>query len=284
MKRVVYALLAVLILTTLRAVPVWAEDAAAPSEAPKSDEQAVNGSVGVNIVNKHMLRGYELSNGSLVVEPIVTVSYVGFWVTFLGHIDSNEQPTQNFVPAVSGRSNFNETDMILGYSRSFGIFTITPGYAYYANRYANETQEVFLTGALNVISKPTLTVYRDISHYPGTYINLAVSHAFALPVVKGATFDVGASAGYEAGSSKYWRTYQSSTGAWTGPKYSAFHDGMLNAGVTLPVGKHFAFKPMVQYWFPLSNNAGRTIDGHSYNPNGHLDQTIVYGINASFNF
>jgi len=292
MKKIAYLLITVMLLIGIRAYGAAAEDKSAPAENPKMDEQtaaktdepAVTGSVGASVINKYVFRGYELSNKSVLIQPTSTVSYAGFGVTFWGNIDTRERATQSFVPDNAGHSSFNETDLTLCYSHSFGILTVMPGYSYYATRYTNETQEVFISGALDVISKPVLTVYRDIDEYSGTYINLAVSHAFALPVVKGATFDVGASAGYFVGSANYWKTYQSSTGAWTGSKYANFHDGMLKAGITLPVGKHFTFQPMVQYWFPLSGQAGRTVDGNNYNPNGHLDQTVVYGLNAAFNF
>jgi hypothetical protein len=292
MKKITCLLMAVILLNGIWAYGAAAEDKSAPAENPKmdeqaatkTDEQAVTGSVGVSVLNKYVFRGYELSNKSVVVQPTSTVSYAGFGVTFWGNYDSHESATQSFVPDNPGHSSFNEADLTLCYSRSFGIFTVMPGYSYYATRYANETQEVFLSGALDILTKPVLSVYRDIDNYPGTYVNLAMSHAFALPVVKGATFDIGASAGYFVGDSNYWKTYQSSTGAWTGGKYADFHDGMLKAGVTIPVGKHFTFQPMVQYWFPLSGNASRTVDGNNYNPNGHLDQTVVYGLNAAFNF
>ena len=137
-----------------------------------------------------------------------------------------------------------------------------------------------------MIAHPTIAVNRDVDGYPGTYINLSFSQS--LPVYKLATGDVtvdlGAGFGYFAGSSNYWRTYQSETGAYTGSKYSALHDGNVKAGLSIPLGKNFVVQPIGQYWFPLSSKAKRTVDGVSYNPNGKLDQTFVYGINLSMSF
>lgn len=82
-----------------------------------------------------------------------------------------------------------------------------------------------MTLAYDTLLKPTLSVYRDINEYGGTYFNLSIAHSF--PVYKEITLDLGASAGYFAGSDNYWKTYQSSTAAYTGKKYSAFHDGGL---------------------------------------------------------
>jgi hypothetical protein len=285
MRKCTYILAAVMLATGIWASVAAAIDtAAAPAETPKSDDRAVTGSVGASVLNKYVFRGYALSKDSVVLCPSATVSYAGFSVGFWGNIDTNETATQSFVPDSPGQGSFNEADLTLSYSKSFGIFTVTPGYTYYGTRYAPETQEVFISGALDVIAKPVFSIYRDVDNYPGTYFNLAVSHSFEIPVVKGATFDIGASAGYEAGGSNYWKTYSSSTGAYTGSKYAAFHDGMLKAGVTLPVGKHFTFQPMAQYYFPLSGDAARTVDGNNYNPNGRLESTVVYGLNMAFNF
>ncbi len=74
----------------------------------------------------------------------------------------------------------------------------------------------------------------------------------------------------------------------TGSKYSAFHDGNVKAGFTIPVTKIFSVQPVVQYWFPLSGDANKQVRDstglHEFNPNGHLDQTFVYGLNLNLNF
>jgi hypothetical protein len=41
---------------------------------------------------------------------------------------------------------------------------------------------------------------------------------------------------------------------------------------------------MAQYWFPLSNKSKKTVNGVSYNPNGKLDDTFVYGMNLTMSF
>ena len=46
-------------------------------------------------------------------------------------------------------------------------------------------------------SKPSLSIYRDITNYPGTYLNLSFAHSF--PIVKDMTLDLGASFGYFIG-------------------------------------------------------------------------------------
>lgn len=251
-------------------------------EEPKQEEDKVTGSVSLGAYSRYIFRGYELSSKSVVIQPSVTVSYKGFSVNYWGNIDSDEHGTQSFVPDREGRKSFNESDFTLSYTYTIDKLSLTGGYIYYGTKYADETEEVFISASYDIITKPTLTIYRDISTYPGTYINLSFSHSF--PVYKDITLDLLASFGYFKGDDNYWRTYESSTGDYTGKKYNALHDGKLQAGFTIPVMKNLTVQPVVQYWFPLSNKAKRIVDGNSYNPNGHLDDTWVAGIGITFSF
>ena len=178
--------------------------------------------------------------------------------------------------------NLNETDFTLSYTYAIDKLSLTGGYIYYGTDYTAETEEVFVTIAYDTLLKPTFSVYRDINEYGGTYFNLSIAHSF--PVYKEITLDLGASAGYFAGSDDYWKTYNSSTGTYTGEKYEALHDGMLKAGFTIPVAKNISIQPVAQYWFPLSSDAKKSVDGNSFNPNGKLDETLVTGINLTLSF
>jgi hypothetical protein len=238
-----------------------------------AEEDSVTGSASVGVFNQYVFRGYELSSNSIVIQPAMTISYKGFSAGFWGNIDSNEHATQSFVPNRPNKKSFNETDFTLSYTYGVGKFTLTGGYIYYNTKYTAETEELFASVSYDIITKPTLVIYRDITAYPGTYINLSLSHS--LPVYKEITVDLGASAGYLSGNDEYWRTE-----GGTGKKYRAFHDGMVKAGFTLPIAKNLSVQPVAQYWFPLSNKAKR----HGYCPNGHLDDTFVAGINLVFSF
>lgn len=251
-------------------------------EEAKKEEDKVTGSVSLGAYTRYIFRGYELSSDSVVIQPSVTVSYKGFSVNYWGNIDSNETATQSFVPDRPGKKSFNESDLTLSYTYTIDKLSLTGGYIYYGTKYTKETEEVFLSASYDIISKPTLTIYRDISTYPGTYVNLSFSHSFE--VYKDITFDLAASFGYFKGDGDYWRTYESTTGEYTGKKYSAFHDGKIQAGFTIPVMKNLTVQPVVQYWFPLSNKAKRIVDGTPYNPSGHLDDTWVAGVGITFSF
>ena len=261
---------------------LYAEDQPAAAAAPAPP--AVTGSAAMSVLNHYIFRGYELSSHSVVFQPSLTLNYSGFSATLWSNIDSSEHQTQNFTPVTTsrGHNNYDETDLTLSYTYNIDKLALTGGFIYYDTQYAPETEELYISGTYDMIAHPTLAIYRDIYHYPGTYFNLSFSQS--IPVYKETTVDLGASFGYEDGSSNYWDTYNSSTGLYNGNKYSAFHDGMVKVGYTIPVTKMFSVQPVAQYWFPLSSNAGKITNGHAYNPNGQLDDIFVYGVNLTFSF
>ncbi|MBF0517620.1 MAG: hypothetical protein HQK97_11000 [Nitrospirae bacterium] len=313
-RKVTRAFLVALLITLLMVisgVTAYAEEEkAAAKDEPipalgTAGPDHVTGSLALGTFNRYNFRGYELSSHSAVFQPSLTLNYQGFSVNAWGNIDTNEYATQSFVPNSPGEASFDEVDLKASYTRSWGVFSLTGGYIYYGVQYAKKTSEIFMAAAFDVITKPVLTVYRDIASYPGWYFNLALSHSIPLPMImKDMTLDLGASVGAEVGTSGYWQTYESSwttqfvpirpfapwvpvttlSGDYTGRRYSAFHDGMLMAGITIPVVKDFTIQPIVMYTFPLSGDAKRLVDGTSYNPNGALDQNFIYGVNLTYNF
>jgi hypothetical protein len=247
-----------------------------------AQEAPVTGSVSLSLFNRYIFRGYEFSGENGVMQPSLGITYRGFSLFFWGNIDRKEEATPSFVPDRPGRKSFNEADLSLSYTRTVAAWSLTAGWVYYGTKYVTETQEVWLGATYNVIGKPTLTVYRDIDAYPGTYINFSLGHSMALGGA--VTVDLGVSVGYFMGSDDYWRTYDPDTGGYTGERYRHFHDGMLKAGLTIPLSKDVNLQPMVQYYFPLSSGAERMTGGTSYNPNGRLEKTFVYGATLILSF
>ncbi len=240
---------------------------------------SVSGSVGV--FNKYIFRGYEVSAKSAVVQPALSASYKGFSLGFWGNIDTDEHKTQTLTaPDREGQASFNEVDLTVSYTHQFDKLSLCGGYIYYGTKYTVETHELFISASYDIISKPTIAIYRDIAEYPGTYLNLSFSHS--IPLFNEITLELGASFGYFWGDGAYWKTYDRESGTYSGEHYRAFHDGMVKIGFTIPLVEHLSLQPTLQYWFPLSGESSRTREGTSYNPNGHLDDTVVVGISLSF--
>jgi len=244
--------------------------------------EVVKGSASVGVFNRYIFRGYEIGTDSIVIQPVLSISYKGFSITHWSNIDSTQHATQSFSPANGDEKSLNETDLTLSYTYMSDKFSLTFGYIYYGTKYTDETEELFISAGYDVITKPILTIYRDITSYPGTYINLSLSHSEK--IYKDITVDLGISASYFIGDGGYWKTYKASAGNYTGEKYNAFHDGTVKVGFTIPVANNLSVQPVAQYWFPLSDKAKRTVNGFSYNPNGKLDDTFVTGINLSLSF
>ena len=252
-------------------------------------EQAkdVTGSVALATYNQYIFRGYEIGKSGLVIQPSMTVSLKGFSATLWGNMDTNQRNTKTATFNQEFKKGWNETDLTLSYTHEIKNLSITGGYIYYGTKYADETEEVFVALSYKTIANPTITVYRDITNYKGTYINFGLSHSF--PVYKEMTIDLASGIGYFIGESDYWKTYERSTGTYTGSKYRGFHDGMVKMGLTIPVKKVFLIQPTVQYWFPLSSHARKEYPTpadikDSYNPNGPVKYNLVYGVGFTYNF
>jgi hypothetical protein len=292
-KRLCLFLMAVFVLWggTVRAQDAKSPEVKAPeAKAPETVAgDKVTGSASIAFYNRYIFRGYEIGKSGLVIQPSLSASFKGFTATLWGNLDTNERNTTSAVFANEGRKGWDETDLTLSYTVPIGKLSVTGGYIYYDLKYAEDTEEFFLTFAYDILSKPTFSIYQDVTSYPGTYMNLSFAHSFALP--KDISLDLGASFGYFAGRSNYWRTFETSTMDYTGSRYKGLHDGMVKAGLTIPVTKAFSIQPSVQFWFPLSGDAKRTegtnpVTGLKipYNPNGYVENNWVYGANFVYSF
>jgi len=239
-------------------------------------------SITVSALNRYIFRGYRFGLGGLVLQPYVTVSYAGFSGSLWGNFDTGEGATPNFTPDRAGRSSYNETDVSANYAFGAGPFSLSAGFVYYGTRYTARTFELFATAALNVFGTPTLAVNRDIDAFPGTYVNLSWSPSVSL--ADGVSLDLAAAAGFYAGGSSYWRTFDPATGGYTGAPYRAFHDGSLKAALTIGLGRGWKLQPLVQYVFPLSSAARRPADAPGGTANGPLAPVVVVGAAVLYSF
>lgn len=238
-----------------------------------ADEGKPTAGADLGVFSKYIWRGYELSDNGPVIQPSATVGYKGFSFNLWGNLDTT-------VDDGSGKetSQFNETDMTLSYERSYGPWNLGIGYIYYALDGALDSQEVYVSAGLDTILSPTLTVYREIDHYSGWYINLGISHSFELP--RGITLDLAGSAGYYISDDSDFVEIDNNLNPTT-KKYNSFHDGLLTAGLTIPLNSYFTLSPMVGYSFPLADDAENLIKSTSF----HGDSSFLFGgLTLSFAF
>ncbi len=205
-------------------------------------------------LSQYIFRGYELSKDSVVIQPALTVGYRGFEASLWGNLDTNDKYTK------ADKANWNETDLTLSYTHDFGPVKVGGGYIYYALEGVDDSQELFLKITGNFLLSPTLAVYQEIAGYPGTYLNLGITHSFNL--TKEITLDLGASLGYQISNTDKIVKYDSDLQP-TADKYNALHDGNFMVGLTIPFGKYFSVKPVLYYSVPLSDDAKNRIRGTS---------------------
>lgn len=255
-----------ILLAALVAVPVMAEE----EEAPTAD-------FSVAVLSHYIWRGQELSHDSAVIEPSATVGYKGFSVNIWGNLDTDPY-TGPGGPDIG--SMWNETDLTLDYSRAVGPVTLSGGYIYYGLEGIDDTQEIYLSIAGDVITAPTLTIYRDIGHYSSWYFLFGLSHTFELNEYVG--LELGATASYLLSDSDDDYPEIDDQGNPTTEEFSAFHDGTLSVGLPISFAKYFSVTPAVSYIFPLSDEASDEMKWRSFK--GDDDNFMVYGLTCSFAF
>lgn len=276
-KKTLLTALLVLVLLSLYGLPLCAEE-----EKPTAD-------LSVSALTKYVWRGQELSRDSIVLQPSATIGYKGFSVNLWGNMD-----TKPYLGSDDNKSvHWTETDFTLGYSKTFGKVTAGVGYIYYGLAALQpggadppDSQEVYASLGLNTLLSPTLTVYKEISHYKQWYFLLGASHTFALHDKVGLKLAASASYLKSEDSDDYPEInsdYQS-----TGGKYNNFHDGMLTVSLPVTPVKYLTVTPSLSYVFPLCSDAKyemkyRGLRGVS--STSERDSSYLYGgLTLSFTF
>jgi len=244
-------------------------------EAPPAEEERPSVGADLGFYSAYIWRGFAFSNNSIVVQPSITAGYRGFSMNLWGNLDTDFDDGD---PTTNDKKEWTETDFTLAYDRSFGPINTGIGYIYYALDGVDDSEEFYLSIGADVILAPTFTVYREFAHYPGWYLHFGVSHSFELP--NGWSLDLGASAAYYAYDDDAMVEIDD-LGNATMEKYKNFHDGVVSAGLTIPVGKYFSVSPVISYSFPLSDAADNFISATSLdNKSDHL----YGGVNFSMAF
>jgi uncharacterized protein (TIGR02001 family) len=229
---------------------------AAGLPAARAEEEAPTAEASVALLSKYVWRGFELSDDSLVIQPSLTTSYKGFSANLWANLDTDYYATESH--------NWNETDLTLSYDGAYEKLGYGVGWIYYAlEDGAEDTQEFYGTLSYDILLAPTLTMYFDTDEFGGAwYANLGFGHTFMIAEKYG--LDLGLSFGYLD----------------DGNDYSEFHNGLLSASMSFPIGKYVAITPEISWSFALSDEASDLIEGGPSNE----DNFVYGGLSASFSF
>ncbi|NTW77896.1 MAG: hypothetical protein HGB33_09045 [Syntrophaceae bacterium] len=254
-----------------------------------AEEEKPTADLSVSALTKYVWRGQELSRDSIVLQPSATIGYKGFSVNLWGNVD-----TKPYLGSEDNNSvHWTETDITLGYSRTFGKVTAGVGYIYYGLASLTpggvdplDSQEVYASLGLNTLLSPTLTVYKEISHYKQWYFLLSASHTFALHDKVG--LKLAASASYLKSEDSDDYPEINSDYQPTGDKYNNLHDGTLTVSLPITPVKYVTVTPSLSYVFPLCSDAKnemkyRGLRGVS--STSERDSSYLYGgLTLSFTF
>ena len=250
--------------------PTGQAEAAKP--AGKTIPEDLTADLNVSLYSQYIWRGLELSRDSFVIFPTLTVGYKGFSVNLWADLDTRFAGTQN------REFKLQETDVTVSYSNSYKPWKLnyTLGWILYDYQPVSgnpdgtikdtKNQELFVTLGLDVLLKPTFSVYNEIETGQAWYFNLGLSHSFA--VYKDWSLDVGGWVSYLINNSS------------ANPHFSNFHDGNIAVGLKIPLNSYLSVKPNIQYSFPLSGEADTEIRGASVS--GHNSNFVYGGIILDF--
>ena len=231
------------------------------------------------------------------------IRYKGFSANLWGNLDTKPYyGGAGADPAYA--SQWNETDWTLSYTKTIGKVNAGVGYIYYNLGSFNkdapdraDAQELLATVTLNALLSPTLTVYKEVSHYRTWYVLLGISHAFELN--KMASLKLAASASYlqstyaDAALFKIGAGYGGypkfdGNALATNDKFKNFHDGSVTASLPIKATGSVTITPTVSYIFPLSGDAKDEMKGQGFKgtavPGDRDSSFLVGGLTAIFTF
>jgi hypothetical protein len=206
------------------------------SSSALAGEDSPTASASAAFLSEYVWRGYELSKDSMVIQPSMTIGYKGFAFNAWSNLDTD----------AGGSADLNETDLTTSYDTKAGSFGLGAGYIYYGLA-GNDTQEFYVKASYDTLLAPTLIIYKDINSFPGYYINLGLSHSINL--TDAIALNLSSGFGY------YISQTDSIVEAGTNNRYNGLQDGLISAGLSIPVGKYITVAPALSYSFALSDKA-----------------------------
>ncbi len=228
-----------------------------PPEEPKKAEEApadkVEFALSMDVLSQYVFRGIAFSRDSAVFQPSFTVSYKGLAVNIWGNFDTNERNPFGVTSPNRNNPKWNETDFTLSYSREvLKNLTLTVGTIYYAldsNNSPQDSWEIFAgVGYKFPWFDVGFTAYREVSHFPGTYLEWYISRSFDLPF-GGCTLDL--YSGWTAEFSNDKAFFPTRDGGY----YRGFNAGQLRAALNIPVNKTIKISPKIIYWYAMGGDS-----------------------------
>ena len=262
----------------LQKVEAKAEEAKGP-EKPQWNVQT-------DILSQYVWRGIALSRNSVVVQPSFTGTYKGFAVNVWNNFDLSEKNPFSLNRPNSKNAHWNETDLTFSYTREvFANLNVTGGTIIYLLDGANSAfNSIEIYGGADY-KLPWFNfgvgVYREVNHFPGTYLQWYIHRAIDIPWIEGMNLDLWASWSAEFSNDKAAYPVFDSAGNLEDKFYRSLHAGHLMATLNIPLGKYVVVAPKIMYWYGLGGQSTGTLRALSWD---RQQNHVLGGINLAVNF
>jgi len=204
----------------------------------------VSGDVYAGVSDKYLWRGFDLSGSEAVAQGGMDISAGNFTFSYWNNLQLGSDDGAGLQ---SGEST--ETDIIIDYSTDLNdLVAISVGNIFYQLDGIYDTNELYLSLALNTVLSPAFTVYYDwdAADETGLFYTLAVGHDIAL--TEALSLSVGALASYNQSSD------------YAVGDYDEFHNYELSAGVDYAVTEQISVGASFIFSEGLSDDARDSID------------------------
>jgi len=166
--------------------------------AQEEETSSAHPEFGVDLafVTKYVWRGMLLTDGP-VFQPGATLGYKGASIGVWGNLDLDN--------VNDNAGEFNEIDLTLDYTHTINEFSLSGGLIYYdfPNTDFRSTLELYVSGGVDILLQPCITVYFDVDQAQGIYGTLGLSHSFDLPDSESVSWSLDLATSVGLGSSQY---------------------------------------------------------------------------------
>jgi uncharacterized protein (TIGR02001 family) len=206
--------------------------------AAKAAEGEASASVGV--YSNYVWRGQTLSDEA-VIQPTVGLSYGGFGINLWSNLDLDT-------------NQLNETDLTLNFANSVDKLSYDVGYIYYGLDGLEDTQEIYLSLAYDIMFSPSATFYYDFDEGEGGFLVLAAG--YSIPVMEKYSIDFGADVTVNFENAILGLDED-------GEEFTGFYNADLSVGSSIPLMDAVTLDLLLAYSLALGDDAEAAIPGAS---------------------
>lgn len=220
--------------------------------------EGVYGTASVDVLTNYVWRGQNLGDDG-VVQPSIESTKDNLSINIWSNYDLK-------------RNRNNEVDVTINYSVESEGISIDAGYIYYALKDEDDTQELYLSAALEMYLAPTMTLYLDFDEGDGAFLVMSVGHDIAID--ESSSLHIGASASLNIENKVMGRDASND-------EFTNWYNGELTASYTMNIASNIVLEPKIAYSFALSHDGERALQSASVDND---DKEFYAGVNLTMTF